>query len=96
MSFIQKSLHLAVILRNSANNKFIKFVEQQLKIINYSELVPDFSFAINLQCYIHNRINSYTSNTSIMHISFGTSLLKKFVFITPWNSLTFVLKYLYS
>ena len=40
------------ILRNSVNNKFIKFVEQQLKIINYSELVPDFSFVINLQCYI--------------------------------------------
>ena len=96
MSFIRKSLYLAVILRNSVNNKFIKFVEQHLKIINYSKLVPDFSFAINLQCYIHNRINSYASNTGVMHIYFGTPSLKKFVFITPWNSLTFVLKYLYS
>ena len=49
-------LYLAVILRNSLNNKFIKLVEQRLKIINYSwpysELEPDFSFVINSQCHI--------------------------------------------
>ena len=47
----------------------------------------------------HNRINSYGSNTSIISIilfSFGTSLPKKFVFITPSNSLTLAFKYLYS
>ena len=41
-------------------------------------------------------INSYTSNASIMQISFGISLPKKFVFIAPSNSLTLAFKYLYS
>ena len=53
-NYILFCLHLAVILRNSVNNKFIKLVEQQLKIINYSELDPDFSFIINSQCHILN------------------------------------------
>ena len=35
-NYILFCLYLAVILRNSANNKFIKLVEQQLQIINYS------------------------------------------------------------
>ena len=35
-NYILCCLYLAVILRNSANNKFIKLVKQQLKIINYS------------------------------------------------------------
>ena len=35
--YILFCLYLAVILRNSVNNKFIKLVEQQLKLINYSE-----------------------------------------------------------
>ena len=35
-NYILFCLHLAVILRNSMNNKFIKLVKQQLKLINYS------------------------------------------------------------
>ena len=35
-NYILFCLYLAVILRNRANNKFIKLVEQQLQIINYS------------------------------------------------------------
>ena len=35
-NYILFRLYLAVILRNSVNNKFIKLVEQQLKLINYS------------------------------------------------------------
>ena len=49
-------LYLALILRNSLNNKFIKLVEQLLKLINYSwpysESESHFSFAINVQCHI--------------------------------------------
>ena len=51
-NYILFCLYLAVILRNSINNKFIKLVEQQLKTINYSEIEPDFSFVINSQCHI--------------------------------------------
>ena len=35
-NYILFCLYLAIILRNNANNKFIKLVEQQLKLINYS------------------------------------------------------------
>ena len=55
-NYILFCLYLALILRNSVNKKFIKLVEQQLKVINYSwpysELEPDFSFVINSQCHI--------------------------------------------
>ena len=54
------------------NDKFIKFVEQQLKIINYSELVPDFSFVINLL------LNSFHDKRSMLkvlcHIRLATEL----------------------
>ena len=50
-NYILFCLYLALILRNSGNKKFIKLVEQQLKIINYSgpysEVEPDCSFVIN-------------------------------------------------
>ena len=36
-NYILCSLYLAIILRNDVNNKFIKLVEEQLKLINYSE-----------------------------------------------------------
>ena len=45
---------------------------------------------------IDNRINSYTSNASIIQVFFGIPLPKKFVFITASNSLTLAFKYLYS
>ena len=38
--------------------------------------------------YSQNRINIYASNASIYIFSFGMPLPKKFVFITPSNSLT--------
>ena len=41
----------------------------------------------------HNRINSYASNASAMHIFFSTSFPKKFAFITPSNYLTLAFKY---
>ena len=53
-----------IILRNSVNNKFTKFVKQQLKITNYSEL--DFSFIINLQCQSFSDSASESESESVL------------------------------
>ena len=46
--------------------------------------------------YFHNRINSYASNASIMHIFFWHIITQKVCFITPSNSLTLAFKYFCS
>ena len=63
-------LYLAVILKNSVNNKFIKLVEQQLKLINYSESESDFSFAINAQCYILALLLNLTLNLNLTLVQY--------------------------
>ena len=81
-NYILFCLYLATILRNSMNNKFIKLVEQQLKIINYSwpcsELEPGFSFAINAQCHILTLLLNLTLNLNLIlvrHLWIWTSVL---------------------
>ena len=69
-NYILFCLYLAVILRNSVNNKFIKLVEQQLKLINYSESESDFSFAINAQCYILALLLNLTLNLNLTLVQY--------------------------
>ena len=69
-NYILFCLYLAVTLRNSVNNKFIKFVEQQLKIINYSELEPDFSFVINLQRHFLTLLLNLNLNLNLILIQY--------------------------
>ena len=64
-------------------------------------LYPIFAFfKINLRMVFfissHNRINSYASNSSIMHIFVLHSITQKVCFYHPSNSLTLAFKYFCS
>ena len=81
---------------DSESDSSLAVMNQDICIFFIYTCIPLNKPATGFFIHSHNRINSYASNASIMHISFGTSLPKKFVFITLSNFLNLTFMYVPS